>query len=185
MRHGQTPFNVVYGETRRDPGIRDPALTPEGRAQVARAAERLHELDVRRVIASPYTRALETAAVVRSVLDLPLQVEPAVGERSVFTCDIGTPRAALSRRWPEIAFDHLDEDWWPPIEESEGALEARCRHFRQRLCDGGDWRGTLVVTHWGVIRALTGHRTQNADLMRFDPTAPHPGGGVVVPHPDP
>ena len=38
MRHGQSHFNVVYGATRRDPGIRDPGLTEKGQAQVAAAA---------------------------------------------------------------------------------------------------------------------------------------------------
>ena len=64
MRHGQTVFNVVYGKTRKDPGIRDPELTDDGRLQVARAAERLRDLTVRRVIASPYRRTLETAEIV-------------------------------------------------------------------------------------------------------------------------
>jgi broad specificity phosphatase PhoE len=32
MRHGETVFNRVYGATRRDPGVADPALTAVGRA---------------------------------------------------------------------------------------------------------------------------------------------------------
>ena len=185
MRHGQTMFNVVYGETRRDPGIRDPMLTDTGRNQVAQAAERLRAMTVHRVIASPYRRALETAEIVTAALDIPLYIDPSVGERAVFTCDIGTPRSALAQRWPDLVLDHLEEDWWPAIEESETALEQRCKGFRDRIGGDGAWPGTLVVTHWGVIRALTGHRVKNADLVRFDPTAPHPGGGAVVPETDP
>ncbi len=184
MRHGQTVFNVVYGKTRKDPGIRDPELTDDGRLQVARAAERLRNLTVRRVIASPYRRTLETAEIVTEVLDVPLYVDPSVGERAVFACDIGTPRSSLAARWPALSLDHLAEDWWPAIEESEASLDQRCRAFRDRI-SGDSWPGTLVITHWGVIRALTGHRVQNAELVRFDPTEPHPGGGAVVPETDP
>ena len=33
IRHGQTEFNRVFSVSRRDPGIRDPALTDRGRRQ--------------------------------------------------------------------------------------------------------------------------------------------------------
>jgi broad specificity phosphatase PhoE len=184
MRHGQSHFNVVYGATRKDPGIRDPGLTNDGRAQVAAAAARLRDLTVRHVVASPYTRALETAEIVAEALNLKIRVEPIIGERAVFMCDIGTPGSDLRARWPHLDLDHLEETWWPRREESEEALDRRCRAYRQALSDNGDWRGTLVVTHWGVIRALTGHRVQNADLVQFDPTTGHPGGGIVVPADD-
>lgn len=185
MRHGQSHFNVVYGATRQDPGIRDPGLTKEGQGQVAAAAERLRDHAVSHIVASPYTRALETAEIVAGALGLRVRVEPIVGERAVFMCDIGTPGSDLRTRWPHLDLDHLSESWWPTPEESEEALDRRCRGYRRSLAAKDDWPGTLVVTHWGVIRALTGHRVQNADLVRFDPTTPHPGGGTVVPADDP
>jgi broad specificity phosphatase PhoE len=187
MRHGQSHFNVAYAETRKDPGLRDPGLTDLGREQVAVAAAHLEQeqREVRRIVASPYTRALETADIVGKVLGLPVAVDPTVGERAVFTCDIGTPRSHLEQRWPEIALNHVDEEWWPAREESEPDFHARSLGYRTRLANSGDWGGTLVVCHWGFIRALTGHGVQNADLVAFDPTAPHPGGGTVVPVADP
>jgi len=185
MRHGQSHFNVVYGATRKDPGIRDPGLTGEGRDQVAAAAARLRNHTVHHIVASPYTRALETAEIVAGVLGLRIRVEPIIGERAVFMCDVGTPRSDLLAQWPHLDLDHLEETWWPVLEESEDALDHRCRTYRQSLSANGDWQGTLVVTHWGVIRALTGHRVENADLVRFNPTAAHPGGGTVVPSDDP
>lgn len=184
MRHGQSHFNVVYGATRRDPGIRDPGLTDDGKDQVAAAAARLRDLTVRHIVASPYTRALETAEIIAEALDLKIRVDPIIGERAVFMCDVGTPRSGLRARWPHLDLDHLVEAWWPTPEESEAALDHRCRTYRQSLSDSADWEGTLVVTHWGVIRALTGHRVENADLVRFDPTSAHPGGGTVVPSDD-
>ena len=33
VRHGETVFNVLFGKTRRDPGVRDPRLTERGREQ--------------------------------------------------------------------------------------------------------------------------------------------------------
>ncbi|MGY8958404.1 MAG: histidine phosphatase family protein, partial [Alphaproteobacteria bacterium] len=64
MRHGQSEFNVVYGETRRDPGIRDPKLTPLGLRQAHHTATALADAPVKRIICSPYWRALQTAEIV-------------------------------------------------------------------------------------------------------------------------
>lgn len=58
LRHGQTPFNVHFGATRIDPGIPDPELTETGRAQAKAAAAALRGRPVKRLIASPYVRAL-------------------------------------------------------------------------------------------------------------------------------
>lgn len=181
MRHGQSHFNVHYGETRRDPGLRDPGLTDLGRDQAARAAAHDALDGVARIVASPYTRALETAEIVAEILDLSFSVEPTIGERACFTCDIGTPRSDLQKRWPHLSLGHIQEEWWPALEESEDALDTRSRRFRDNMTRSEGWRGVLAVTHWGFIRALTGHGVQNADLVLFDPTAPHPGGGAVVP----
>jgi len=185
MRHGQSHFNARFGITRVDPGLRDPGLTDLGRSQAMATATHLRQHEVKGIIASPYTRALETAEIVAAALDMPFSVDPIVGEQACFTCDIGTPRAALSDRWPHLSLDHLPDEWWPALEESDSSLDHRCRMFRARMAEGGDWRGVLVVTHYHVIRTLTGHIVANAALVRFDPSSVHPGGGTVVPLSDP
>ncbi len=53
IRHGQSHFNVVFNETREDPGIVDPGLTDAGERQAEAVAEMLLERDVRRILASP------------------------------------------------------------------------------------------------------------------------------------
>jgi len=186
MRHGQSHFNVHFGQTHVDPGLRDPGLTALGRSQVTEAAEHLRREEIKAIVVSPYTRTLETAEIVAEALDLAYTVDPAIGEQAKFTCDIGTPRRALAARWPHLDLDHMPDEWWPALEESELSIDGRCRAFRDRMAAGGDWRGVLVITHYHVIRILTGHPVHNAALVRFDPSAPHPGGGtIVVPPSDP
>src|SRR5579885_2924149 len=97
VRHGQSEFNVVFSVTRVDPGIRDPRLTAEGRRQAEAAAEALAGHGIERLIASPYHRALETAEIVARRLGVAIAVEPLVGERAAFACDVGTPRQSLKR----------------------------------------------------------------------------------------
>ena len=135
IRHGQTEFNRVYSETGRDPGIRDPQLTAVGRSQAAAVAQALAAMNPSRLIVSPYTRALETAEIIAT--------------------DLGLPISLLQARWPDIAFDHLSDPWWPLREES---VEA--------------WSRIAAVTHWGFIRAVTGLKVPNGAALRIDPTRP-------------
>jgi len=169
VRHGQSEFNVVYSATRVDPGIPDPKLTEQGRRQARDVAEALGPRSLNRILVSPYTRALETAEIIASALNLELRVEPLVREHCRFHCDIGSPMSDLARRWPAIDFAHLPERWWPNLDESEEELAERGRKFRQSMALDRHWAETAVVTHWGCIRALTGQRVPNAHLLRFDP----------------
>jgi broad specificity phosphatase PhoE len=183
IRHGQSEFNVVYGATRRDPGIEDPVLTDTGRAQARALGPALKALGVARLMVSPYTRALETAALARESHDVPVTVEPLVRERAAFSCDVGSHRDALAERWPDHAFDHLDEIWWSRHEESDQSLRARGRSFRQTVARDGGWHDLAVVTHWGFIKALTGLAVANCVMVRFDPTGSSPPAELVpAPH---
>lgn len=173
-RHGQTMFNVVFGETRQDPGIEDPPLTELGFEQAAALAERLVELDIRRVISSPYTRALQTARMVANRLDVPVTVDADVRERTAYVCDVGAVTSILAADWPHLDFAHLDEIWWNHEEETIPEFHDRCAAFRARMAAAPDWRHVAIVTHWGFVRSMTGKRIGNAELVRCDPNDPHP-----------
>jgi broad specificity phosphatase PhoE len=121
-------------------------------------------------VASPYTRALESAEILVARLSLPVAVEPLVGERGHFACDVGTPRAELLQRWPQHRFHPFEEEWWLTA-ESEDAFALRCGRFREAVAALEDWPEVLVVTHWGVIRSLTGRSIGNGEWVRFDPHA--------------
>ncbi len=167
LRHGQSHFNVHFSATRVDPGIVDPGLTDLGTDQAAEAGRQLARQDIRRILASPYWRTLETAEIVAKQLDLEISIEPMVRERAYFTCDIGSPRSQLSTRWPAFDFGALPETWWPEA-ETEEELNGRCHRFRGLMSAVEDWRHVLVVTHWGFIRGLTGHEVHNAAILNFD-----------------
>ncbi len=169
MRHGQSAFNAVFNETRVDPGIPDPGLTELGRGQAAALAAMLARHAVRRLLASPYSRALETAAIIAERLGVPIAVEPLVRERAFFVCDIGTRRSELMRRWPGLDFTALDERWWPVAEETEAELGQRCERFRAAMGALLDWPRVAVVSHWAFIRSLTGRELANGDCIEFDP----------------
>jgi len=184
IRHGQTEFNRVFSVTRRDPGIRDPHLTDLGRRQAAAVAQALRPSRLRKLISSPYARALETAGIIAEHLGLPISVEPLIAERFFFTCDIGSPLAELRARWPDVVFDHLRDPWWPQLEETEEAIVHRSETFRRQIAKDV-WSDIAVVSHWGFIRALTGLKVPNGAVLRIDPTRPdREAEMVLIPEPD-
>jgi broad specificity phosphatase PhoE len=172
LRHGQSEFNLHFTATKRDPGIADPRLTPLGQAQAEAARTALQTEGVRRIIASPYTRALQTAAPLAGALNLKVEVHPGIRERFHFTCDIGSPRTALTAAWPEHDFAHLPETWWPAETETAESVDERAADFRAEMRNSDLWQHTVVVSHWAFILALTGQSLDNGAWIRFDPHAP-------------
>jgi len=174
LRHGQSEFNLHFSASRRDPGIIDAKLTELGRAQAERAAELLAGEGIQRIIVSPYTRALQTAAPIARALGVKLLVNPIVRERYAFACDIGTPRTELELAWPDYDFSVIDEVWWPAIEEPAGSVIGRAALFRAEMAALPDWSDTLVVSHWGFILCMTGQSVTNGAWLRCDPTGSPP-----------
>jgi broad specificity phosphatase PhoE len=180
VRHAESEWNFHYGRTRIDPGIPDPPLTRTGRAQAERLIDALATEGVARLISSPYRRALETATIIARALDLAISVEPLVRERCAFSCDVGTPSSLLCGHWPELDFAHLEEQWWGHVEESPASIQERCAAFRGKTADLPERAQIAVITHWGFIRALTGHELSNARFVRLLAADPAP---IVHPMP--
>lgn len=165
IRHGQTTFNEALDRTGRDPQIPDAPLTDYGRQQAVKAARRFDQkIDL--VLASPYTRALETATLVAGVFDVPVLVEPLVGEYRQYSCDYGSPVCDLEQAWPHLDFAKVDKGaWWLPWPEPRQSLAQRVRAFR----DEWGWRDNadkiMVVSHWYFINAVTGAFIDNAEIV--------------------
>lgn len=182
LRHGQSEFNLHFGATRVDPGIEDPRLTPLGHQQAEAAADAMVHESIRRIVVSPYTRALQTALPIAKRLGLGLTVTPTVRERYAFTCDVGRPVTELVLEFSGIRFDHIDEVWWPAQEEPAEQVLGRAALFRAEISALDDWAHTLVVSHWGFILAMTGASVMNGQWLRCDPTAMPPAEVVWKHH---
>jgi glucosyl-3-phosphoglycerate phosphatase len=178
LRHGQSYFNLHFSETRVDPGIEDPELTPLGAEQAAAAAAALAGAALTRIIVSPYTRALQTAEPILAVHDVPVEIMHEVRERAAFTCDVGSSPQVLASRFPHHDFAHLPRRWWhagvETLEETIGRADA----FRTLMADRGDSTTTLLVSHWAFILALTGVSLANGQILEYDPSTGAPEGIV-------
>ena len=181
LRHGQSEFNLHFAVSKRDPGIIDPRLTPLGHEHAAQAAEAMRGENISRIIVSPYTRALQTAEPIVRALGVPVVISPIVRERYAFACDIGTPSGQLARDWPQYDFSHIEDIWWPPLEEPHEGIIDRAARFRAEIAALPDWQNTLVVSHWGFLLSLTGLSIANGQWLRCDPAA-FPPAEVVWRH---
>jgi broad specificity phosphatase PhoE len=174
LRHGQSLFNLHYTQTRRDPGIEDPELTPLGQTQAETAADYLASLPITRIIISPYTRALQTAEPVLKRHPVPVEIMPEVRERFAFACDIGRHRDLLAASFPHHRFEHLPDRWWPESHETAEETIERANRFRAVMAARDDQDTTLLVSHWAFILSLSGISVENGEILRFDPRLPAP-----------
>lgn len=175
LRHGQSWFNLHFTATRRDPGIEDPELTEAGVAQAEAAAAALAGQEVTRIIVSPYTRALQTAAPISRLLPgVPVEVMDGVRERAAFVCDIGSHPDVLAARFPQHEFGHLPPRWWHEGREPEEMVIDRANAFRDEMASRADAATTLLVSHWAFILALTGTSVANGEMVKYDPRAAPP-----------
>lgn len=181
VRHGQSEFNVIFGATRQDPGIKDPTITDLGAAQIEETRAFLTDKPVTSMIVSPYTRTLQSADILRRDLAVLTEIEPLIREHKHFSCDIGTHASALSETWPHYDFSSLDEQWWPDDHENDAMVAARARRFFEKTQPRADWEGLVVVSHWGFIRGLCGLQVANGTVVKVD----RAGTGTVVHVPDP
>lgn len=129
LRHGQSYFNLHFTETRVDPGIEDPELTPLGAEQAEAAAAQLAGAALTRIIVSPYTRALQTAEPILRVHRVPVEIMHEVRERTAYVCDVGSPPHRLAARFPHHDFAHLPARWWHEGIETSEETVARANAF--------------------------------------------------------
>ncbi len=174
LRHGQSEFNLHFTATRQDPGIEDPRLTQLGHEQAQAAADALAARGLRRIVVSPYTRALQTAEPLARRLALAVLIDVGVRERYAFKCDIGSPVDDLRQAWPGHDFSAVEEVWWPTEPEPEAHVISRAARFRAAMAAEPDQQDTLVVSHWGFILALTGTSLANGQWTEYDPAGPAP-----------
>ena len=113
VRHGETDWNAAS----RAQGLSDIPLNDRGRDQARDAARILAGVAVSAIVASPLSRAHETATIIAETLGLPVEVDEAFREVS-----FGEREGDTMATWYE---DWIDSRSTPPGGESFVALSER------------------------------------------------------------
>lgn len=154
LRHGQTEWNA----SGRMQGRLDSALTATGRAQADAHGKTLRSLGgVEAVIASPLGRTRETAAIVNTHLQAPVEFEPALMERD---CGLwsGLVAAEIEASYPDSWRARSEDPYFhrPPGGENHADMGDRVCGFLTDLVRRPEDRLALV-THGIMSRVILGH----------------------------
>jgi broad specificity phosphatase PhoE len=165
LRHGQTDWNIDL----RLQGSTDIPLNETGKAQALVAAQYLRREDWDVIIASPLSRAKDTADIVGAMLAMPVVVVPELIERS-----FGVAEGMDHASWRKLYESH------ETIEGLESLEELRTRTLLLLDLIKNEYAGqrVLAVSHGAFIRKLLtiisngelpreGDRLGNASLNKF------------------
>jgi broad specificity phosphatase PhoE len=141
LRHGQTDWNIDL----RLQGSSDIPLNATGIRQAELAAEHLFGTQWDLVLASPLSRAHDTAKIVADKLNLEVVIIPELIERS-----FGIAEGMSHTQWRELYESHSEI---PGLESLED-LKVRSVDLLNQLATVYDGKKILAVSHGALIRKL-------------------------------
>lgn len=161
IRHGRTTANTAGILAGRSPGV---LLDDTGQAQAATLAERLSDLPLRRIVASPLERTLATAQALASVPGPRRAPRPQVAtDDGLLECDYG---AWTNRKISDLAREPMwktvqshpsaavfpDGEWLADVQAR--AVHSVREHDRAVAGEHGPNAVWALVSHGDVIKAI-------------------------------
>ena len=165
FRHGQTDWNIDL----RLQGSTDIPLNDTGRAQALLAASTLNREDWDVILASPLSRAKDTADIVALELGMNVVVVPELIERS-----FGVAEGLDHASWRKLYESHVVIEGLESLED----LRTRTVQLLDLIANEYSGKRVLAVSHGAFIRKVLnivtngalpreGERLSNASLNRF------------------
>lgn len=181
VRHGQTILNAKHIRQGSEGG-----LTEQGKAQAKRTGEFLSSLPIKRIIASPFERTVETAGLINESFHLPISYTPLLAERRNPSEIIGKTyedplvKSIINRI--DLSY-HQDNEHYSDEENFED-LKNRARACLKHLERS---RGTdfIVVTHGIFLKMLLGfmlyrERLHTPEYIKLSFFNPADNGAITV-----
>jgi len=176
IRHGQSTFNAAWERDKVDPMILDAPLTTLGHDQAAGLRDTVAQLRVDAVIASPLTRALQTASSLSHGLNVPIHVEPLHREYVWSSCDIGRSPIALAQEFPHLIFDHLSDPWWwcpsgnpTSVDKEPPEIVMNRVHAFLAALKTRPEKSVAIVGHCTFFWLFSGIMLQNCEVLTINP----------------
>lgn len=165
VRHGESapadperPFALVDGHG-------DPELSPEGRDQAERVAERLADEPISAIYVTKLRRTSETAAPLAARLGLTPILDPDLHEVHLGDWEGGRLRHHAAQGHPTYLRMHAEQRWDViPGAEAREAFRERVERGARRIADAHPDEQVAVVVHGGVIGALLSIVTGSRDF---------------------
>ncbi|MBI4674260.1 MAG: histidine phosphatase family protein [Chloroflexi bacterium] len=165
VRHGQTNFDLADERRLKGDSRSLVPLTREGQDEIVQASHTLRQLRAELILASPMTRALESAAILSCLLNLPIQVEFDLHEWIPDLTFSVTETTSVEVAYQEM----MQAQEWQPDEpknwEPLSCVRKRALGVLKRYCD---LNYVLVVCHGVVIYSLTGQRINTGGYCPYE-----------------
>ena len=156
MRHGEPTYRDTAALGLPGMGAELGQLTPEGIAQAEEAAKDSRIQDTDLILASPYPRALQTAAIVSRRIDKPIEVAVGIFEWLPRTDFSAASHTEIVEAWNEYKANagvHKPGDRYP-LWETHAQMRARAVEAVKPYLQRDDIQKLLIVCHGGIMRAL-------------------------------
>lgn len=151
IRHGETTGDVEdkYG------GSYDDHLTDLGKEQLAVTAKNLVGKDIEVILTSPLIRAKESAEIISSKIECPVEIVDGLEERSYGVLS-GLTKAEALEKYPEVVEAHKDPLNTDPEGESHDDFRNRVLDTFQKITQK-EYNTIAVVSHGGPIKQMLAH----------------------------
>ncbi|MBU6321664.1 MAG: histidine phosphatase family protein [Patescibacteria group bacterium] len=160
VRHGETEANA-----RRIRQAEAGPLSALGRAEVAAAAAHLARFPIQAMVASPFERARETAAILNETLRVPLTFSPLLAERRNPSVVVGRSEDDPAVKQIMDAIDRVyhDDDYRYADEENFLDLKDRAKKLLALLAAESP-RHVVAVTHGIFLKMVIGYLIDRENL---------------------
>jgi broad specificity phosphatase PhoE len=156
IRHGHTAWNIGPGQGERFRGTIDLPLADEGKMQARTTAQRLAEIPLTAIYASPLQRAAHTAQIIAEPHGLTVQTLSGLGSMNYGEW-AGQSHADVARHWPELYRQWRHDPFSIQIPSGESTTDLRDRAvatLRTILAQHADGDTIALVSHQVVTRTL-------------------------------
>lgn len=167
VRHGEPDYSEANTKIYHDIGIELSPLTENGRMQIKKVAEdpRLQNSSI--IISSPFTRALQTAAILSKKLGLDIIVETDLHEWMANKDYIYVDDETAKKNYRE----YIDnKGYYPEGEPKDWETTAMMKErFVNVLKKYKNYDDVIVTCHGMIMEAVTGmHHPKHGEIFEFE-----------------
>lgn len=167
IRHGQTDYSERNTKIYQGFGVNLSRLSPTGIQQIKEAArdKRLKDADI--ILSSPYTRALQTAAILSKELGIEIAVETDLHEWLAnknyrYEDDDTAEKAYRDFADNQGVYPNGEQKLW----EDTATMRNRVINVLRRY---SHYKKVIVACHGMMMQAVTGgSHPQNGEIVEFD-----------------
>ena len=166
VRHGKTDYSEHNQKIYQGYGVNLASLAEKGKKQIKQTAkdERLQDADL--IISSPYTRALQSAAILSRELNVKLEVETDLHEwlaNKNYMYEEDSKAELACAEYFSLNGDYpsgQDRNW-----ESRQLMAERVRKVLEKY---SQYDKVIVVGHSMMIQAVTGYNPKLGEIVEFN-----------------